>query len=104
MKELKSQVVTHKLIGKLCAELANAVYEQCATRGNNWYAMHPDRKEFVRTCAPTLREEARRTLATMLGDPKLPENQKEEIHDALMLDSMLPGPRGYEAPKPRLIH
>lgn len=83
-------VNAHRMVANLCEEMAQSVYEECATRYNNWYRDNPDRKAFVKECAPTLRAEARGILAGMLADPKVSDKDKERIYDALMLDKQIP--------------
>lgn len=85
------EVAAHKMIGDLAVHMAYEVYEECASRYNNWYKMHPDAKEFVGRCAPTLVEEARRTLAALCGDEKLSVEERDEIHEALLMDAAIPG-------------
>ena len=89
----------HRMVANLCEELAQSVYEECATRYNNWYAANPDRRAFIKECAPTLRAEARAILAGMLGDPKVSDYDKRRIHEALYLDKCLPQTGVWELPK-----
>lgn len=84
------QVNAHYRVADLCVAMAQEVYEESAKSYNGWYKKHPDRAKFIRDCAPTLREHARRTLAEMLGRRDVPEDQKLEIYEALMLDGTLP--------------
>ena len=94
-----TEVNTHKLIANLCEEMANEVYEVCASKYDNWYAQNPDRKAFVRQCAPTLKEHARRTLGEMLARNDVPEAEKERIYDALVLDRTIPSTGTWTLPR-----
>ena len=87
---MKREVNAHRMIADLCVEMANEVYETCATLYNNWHKLNPSRKRFVKECAPTLIEDARRTLAEMLGRHDVSDADKEKIYEALMLDMTIP--------------
>lgn len=93
------EVNAHKMVADLCEKMAQEVYEECATRYNNWYAMNPNRRAFVQECAPTLRQQARTILAGMLGDPKVSDKEKARIYDALILDKTIPQTGVWELPK-----
>jgi hypothetical protein len=88
----------HKMVADLCEKMAQEVYEELAKR-NGFYAMHPDRKAFVKEAAPSLRQEARAILAGMLGDPKVSDKDKSRIHEALILDKTIPQQGWWELPK-----
>lgn len=96
-------VNAHRMVANLCEEMAQSVYEECATRYNHWYAANPDRKAFVKECAPTLRAEARAILAGMLADPKVSDKDKERIYDALMLDKTIPQDGVWELPRGKTL-
>jgi hypothetical protein len=93
-----TEVNAHKLVSNLCEEMAQTIYEELAKR-NNFYAMYPDRREFVREIAPTLREDARRTLAEMLSRNDVALHEKEAIHEALILDKTIPQTGMWQAPR-----
>lgn len=79
----------HKLVAQVAREMAGAVYDEAAVN-NEWYALNPSRKRFVRNVAPDLVMEARKVLAEMLGRNDTNEREKAEIYEALMMDSALP--------------
>lgn len=86
---------THELIRDTAVEMAEALYEECAKRSNEWWAERPDRKKWVQETWPLLIEEARSTLAKMLSGP-LPDNLKEQIFDAISLDNTVRSGRGIQ--------
>lgn len=86
---------THKLIRDTAIEMAEALYEECARRSDEWWANAPDRKKWVRDTWPLLIEEARSTLAKMLSGP-MPESLKEQIFEALSLDNAVRSGRGIQ--------
>ena len=45
--------------------------------------------KFIEMMWPKLIEQARKTLATLLGMNTLPEDRKAQIHEALVLDNLL---------------
>ena|ERR1044072_223150 len=92
-------VNAHRMVANLCEEMAQCVYEECATKYNNWYAANPDRRAFVKECAPTLRAQARAILAGMLADPKVSDYDKKRIHEALILDKTIPQNGVWELPR-----
>jgi len=57
------------------------------------------REVFCRHVAPQLLEDARQTLAMMLGQPEdvVPQSMKDEIYEALCLDNDLRGKRPVAA-------
>lgn len=91
---------THPLVADLCTEMAQAVYEELAHR-NTFYKMYPghSRASFVKHVAPTLRQEAVRTLSEMLARNDVPQNEKDKIYEALLLDKQTPNPHTWEVPE-----
>lgn len=83
-------VTAHHLVAETCVALANEVYETLCMRSNELYRVHRDKNDFIRQCAPTLRQEARKVLGQILADPMTSETEKEKIYDALCLDASLP--------------
>ena len=84
-----AEVNAHKMVAHLCKEMANEVYEELAKK-NGWYKANPNRRNFVNSCAPTLRQEARQILARMLERNDVSTYEKDKIFEALMLDKVLP--------------
>lgn len=82
-------VHAHKMVAHLAEEMAQAVYEECA-KNNVWFKANPNRGTFVKFAAPTFISQARATLAEMLGNPHVPESEKEIIFDALQADRSIP--------------
>lgn len=86
----KKPKFTHELIAQTAKELAACWYEEAA-HDNEFYAFYPKQKMFMNREWKRFVEPARKTLATMLGDPMLPEWQKEQIMDALVKHAGMPG-------------
>jgi hypothetical protein len=83
-------ITTHPLIADLCVNLAEEIYEELCSGSNAIYKVQGDRQDFIKQCAPTLKQHARILLGAMLGDPKVNEWEKENIYNALTLDNELP--------------
>jgi len=87
-KRLDKRLV-HTLIRKVAWEMA-AVYYENAAHDNAFYHYYPSQKFFCDyewqrfvTCAKS-------HLADMLANPNTPEGYKNDIYNALLLDSTLP--------------
>lgn len=92
----------HKLVYECACKMAEELYDMIMV-SNDLYAhwkkscenefqlfeSEPAQKRFVELIAPKLLEEARKTLATLLGQPSTPDAMKVEIHDALVKDYSL---------------
>ena len=83
-------ITAHHLIDATAVEMAHEVYETLCLSSNTIYKGIANRRDFIKTCAPTLRRAARTILAKMLADPDTSEGQKALIHEALCLDADLP--------------
>lgn len=83
-------VTTHRLIAETAVGMAQTVYEELCSGSNAIYKVHGDRTDFIKQCAPTLHKAAKVVLAQMLGDPRTPQSEKDQIYDALMMDRLLP--------------
>lgn len=79
----------HRLVASLQLDMAHAVYDELARKDNKFYREWNE-TEFVNMIAPTLRAQARQTLAEMLSQPGTSEAEKEEIYTALILDAQIP--------------
>jgi mRNA degradation ribonuclease J1/J2 len=79
----------HKSVASLAAEMAQAVYEECA-QNNAWYSANPNRRVWVRKNAPQFIKDARATLTEMLISDHVSEKEKEEIYDILLQDNSIP--------------
>ncbi len=86
----KKQKFTHTLIAETAKEMASCWYEEAA-HDNDFFHFYPKQKMFVNREWKRFVEAARKTLATMLGNPTLPEWQKEQIFDALVKHAGMPG-------------
>jgi hypothetical protein len=84
-------IIVHELVASTAKGMAECLYEELA-RDNTFFKNNPDRKKFVDLMYPILVEQARTTLAGMLGGT-MDETLKEQIHDALVKDSTLPRKR-----------
>jgi hypothetical protein len=84
-------IIAHELVAATAKGMAECLYEELA-KDNVFYKNNPDQKKFVNMMYPILIEQARTTLAGMLGGG-FPEALKEQIHDALVKDSTLPRKR-----------
>lgn len=83
-------LTAHEMVANLCTELAQTIYEELASRSDLFYRVNEDRDDFVRQCAPTLRDEAVNILGSMLGDEDLSQTERDRIYQALILDKSLP--------------
>lgn len=92
MKERK--LPCHPLVAETAREMAAALYEEEA-KNNDWFALNPDQEQFVSLTAPRLLEQARATLAQMLGGTS-DEVLKKEIYQALVMDNTLRRPTRRE--------
>ena len=88
-----TQIHAHKIVAHVAAEMAQAVYEECA-KNNAWYAKYRDRAAFVRGLAPELIGQARAVLTDMLTRFYVSEHEKDSIMDALAADQTVPRGKG----------
>lgn len=82
--------MVHVLIQKTAKEIAGAYYEMAAGHDNQFYHDWPNQDVFIRRNWKNFIMETRRILASMLARAGYPEKLKEQIYEALMLDSELP--------------
>jgi len=81
--------VAHPMIRDTAVGMAEEYYEVLAYH-NEFRRLNPSRKRFVRLLWPKLLEQAREVLAGSLGEGSLlPEDQKELVAEALILDNQL---------------
>jgi hypothetical protein len=83
------KVHAHKMVAHIAEEMAQTVYEECASN-NVWYEANPDRGTFVKFAAPTMIVHARQVLGEMLGRDDVSAKEKEEIFEALLADRAIP--------------
>lgn len=86
------KVMAHELVAATAREMASALYEELA-QDNGWYKANPDLADFVERTRGSLLTQARAVLAGMLNKPALPDEQKDLILEALVLDNELPRAR-----------
>lgn len=84
------QKLAHELIAETAKEMAGCWYEEAA-HDNEFYAFYPKQRMFINREWKRFIAAAKATLAQMLGNPTTPEWQKEQIFDALVKHSHLPG-------------
>lgn len=87
----------HKLVAETAEEMAQALFEIYASENAIYKQMRMNgqitekhaRAKFVGRVAPTLFEDARKTLATMLAQPddRVTQHMKTEIYEALIADN-----------------
>src|ERR1700681_579934 len=83
---MKHEIINaHRMVAHIAEEMAQALYEELA-KNDAWYAQHQDRADAIKGMAPSLRQEARKVLAEMLGDEKTSQYDKERIYEALVND------------------
>ena len=78
----------HQLIADTAKSLARSLYEKMASRSNEFFKEVPSEELFVAKVWPGLVEDARSTLIDMLAG-NYPEELKEQIHKAIVLDNTL---------------
>lgn len=86
----KKQQFAHELIAATAKEFAGAFYEELAL-DDAFFSFYPSQKKFIRREWPRFVEAARLQLSKMLGMSHISEFQKEQIFDALLKHSALPG-------------
>lgn len=84
------QKLAHELVAKTAQEMAAAFYEELA-HDNDFYKFYPKQEQFIKREWPRFIAIAKSTLAQMLGNPAIPEWEKEQIMDALVKHASLPG-------------
>jgi len=82
---VKAKGVVHKLLAQTAKEMARCWYEEAA-HDNDFYREHPNIHLFVDRRWGNFIRHARSALTDMLAMPNVPENQKAEIYDALLLN------------------
>lgn len=80
---------THELIKKTAEEMAACWYEESA-HNNTFYAMYPNQRAFVARAWKKFIQHAHSALIDMLTMDDVPEEQKDQILEAIMTDRALP--------------
>lgn len=89
MKQATSGQCVHWAIAKVARELAGSWYDESA-HDNDFFKFYPNENLFIEREYPRFIPLAREMMGNQLGDPKIPECQKEDIYEALMLDRTTP--------------
>lgn len=97
------QSFAHQMVAHVQQEMAQEIYEELA-KNDAFYKQHPDRNEFVKMCAPTLRDAARGVLSEQLARHDVPHEQKEAIYEALLLDKVIPNEDRFVVPPFPVLH
>ena len=81
----------HELVAATARGMAEDLYERYASDNRFYAATHKQqgREAFIARLSIDLLEDARATLASMLGRDDVPETTKQFIHEALILDDDL---------------
>jgi hypothetical protein len=82
--------MAHELVAETAKEMAGAWYEEAA-HDDEFYAFYPSQNKFIKREWHRFIEQARQTLASMLGRVGVDEWQKEQIFDALLKHASIPG-------------
>lgn len=94
----------HKMVAELQVEMAHAVYDALASKphgeGDRFVQDYPSETAFVNMVAPTLRDDARATLAEMLARDDVSDSDKNKIYDALLMDACIPNEDRWHVPPP----
>jgi|SRR5882724_1796478 len=86
-RRIERRTRAHKMVLGIAKEMANECYEACASKSNDWYTRWPVRRNYIRQALPYFFVQARGQLARMLRMPGIPEDRKQEIAEALILDA-----------------
>ena len=78
----------HYLVMKTAREFAGELHEVYSGKWPDFHKAYPSQNAFVRKYWPAFIEEARATLARLLGE-NIDEKLKKEIYDALIRDQSL---------------
>ena len=89
-KRLNQHSYAHKMVADLQVKMAHAIYNEKASRDNEFYKEWPSETKFVNQVAPLLRDEARKVLTDMLMQTGITDQERAEIHEALVLDWQIP--------------
>lgn len=92
----------HWRIAEAAKEFAGEFYEARASFDNAFYKAWPNQRNFIRKNWKSFVGPARQVLTSMLNTPGRPEDQKEQIYEALLMDRVI-NPKGGFNPK-RIIH
>lgn len=92
----------HERIAKTAKAFAGEFYEERARRDNAFFKEWPIERNFIRKHWHSFIGPARQVLTSMLGMNHVPEDQKEQIYEALLLDGGI-NPKGAYTPE-HIIH
>lgn len=104
MKRWNKHSYAHKMVRDVQINMAHAIYDALASKphgeGDKFLADYPSEGAFVNMIAPTLRDQARATLAEMLARGDVSDHDKNEIYEALLMDAFVPNEDRWHAPPP----
>lgn len=83
--------MTIRLVRQTAKDICGAHYE--LDRSTRFRQFWPNQRDYIRYNWPHFVEAARATLARMLGNPMVPQYQKDEIAEALIEDAHRPVPQ-----------
>jgi hypothetical protein len=87
---VKAKGVVHKLVAETAKALAQAVWEEGASKSNDFYAKWPSPEGFVRKRWQSFIQPARTHLAEMLHPSmhsQTSQEMRDQIHEALLLNA-----------------
>lgn len=94
MKRWNQFSYSHRMVRDVQIGMAHEIYDALASKphgeGDRFVQDYPSETQFVNAIAPTLRDAARATLATILGRNDTSEHDKQEIYQALLMDAAIP--------------
>jgi len=79
----------HHMIRDTAKAIAGEVYEIWASKHSDWYKENRDQKAYIEANWDKFVEAARESLATTLREGKLPDEVKQTIAEALILDNTI---------------
>lgn len=83
-------VMCHKIVENIAREMAGIFHDAGCSKSNEFYHYFRNQKLFIEDNWREFVGAARGSLTDMLTKPSYPEDQKEIILDALLLDRTLP--------------
>lgn len=86
----------HEMVAKTAKEIAGEVYEIWASKNSEWYKENRSQKDYVEANWDKFVESARIALAETLRVGNLPDEVKETIAEALILDNTIRGRRKHQ--------
>lgn len=108
MKRWNKASYAHKMVRDVQIAMAHELYDMLASKpngeGDRFVKDYPSETKFVNDIAPTLRDHARETLAELLTRNDVPDNEKNDIYEALLMDKVIPNEDRWHVSPSGLIH